>query len=80
MAGAERGPGQAELVAKPQPARAPKATIVRGEYASPVVKIERNYKELPGITRNYQELPEITRNYQKLPEAAVCLSGKNGPS
>ena len=70
MAGAERGPGQAGLVAKPQPARAPKATIVRGENSNPVVKIIRNYKELPGITRNYQ----------KLPEAAVYLSGKNDPS
>ena len=66
MAGTKRGPGQAELVAKPQPARAPKATIVRGENSNPVVK----------ITRNYKELPEITRNYKKLPDAAVYLCGE----
>ena len=69
-AGAKRGPGQAELVAKPQPARAPMATIVRAEYSNPVVK----------KTRNYKELPEITRSYKKLPESAVYLSGKNDPS
>ena len=65
-----KGPRPSGTGGKPQPARAPKATIVRGENPNPVVKITRNYKELPGITRNYQ----------KLPEAAVYLSGKNDPS
>ena len=68
--GAKRGPGQAELVAKPQPARAPKATIVRVKNSNLVVK----------PTMSYKELPEINRNHNKLPEAAVFLSGEIYPS